>query len=136
MNTWCPFCVNKTETKLYEILHLYTSLQRQFKPTWCEKKYFDYCIPEYNIIIELDGPQHFRQVSNWISPEETHINDMYKQKCANDNYYSTIRLLQEDVLYDTYDWFGELINTIENIKNGDDIVNCYLCKNNEYNYFL
>jgi hypothetical protein len=43
-----------------------------------------------------------------------------------------IRLLQEDVFYDTYDWITDLCNSIEEIKNGDDIVNIYLCKNGEY----
>ena len=37
-------------------------------------------------------------------------------KCANDNGYSVIRLLQEDVFYDTYDWLEELRDNIEKIK--------------------
>ena len=59
-------------------------------------------------------------------------NDKYKQQCANDNFYSVIRLLQEDVFYDTYDWLKELCEKIEEIKNGHEIVNIYLCKNKEY----
>jgi len=70
----CKECANKTEGKLYEILkQLYPSITTQFKQEWCKKiSYlpFDFCIPEYKIIIELDGPQHFRQVSNWSSPKE------------------------------------------------------------------
>jgi hypothetical protein len=96
---------------------------------------FDFCIPEYKIIIELDGPQHFQQISNWSSPEEQFENDKYKETCANDNSYSVIRLLQEDVFYDTYDWVKELCETIEEIKNGDEVVNVYLCKNGEYDAF-
>jgi very-short-patch-repair endonuclease len=136
---WCPFCVNKTETKLYEkIQPLYSTIITQFKQEWCKKlSYlpFDFCIPEYKIIIELDGPQHFRQISNWSSPEEQFENDKYKEKCANDNGYSVIRFLQEDVFYDTYDWVKELCETIEEIKNGDEITNVYLCKNGEYDAF-
>jgi very-short-patch-repair endonuclease len=135
----CPFCVNKTEAKLYEKLHpLYPTIITQFKQEWCKKlSYlpFDFCIPEYKIIIELDGPQHFQQISNWSSPEEQIENDKYKEKCANDNGYSVIRILQEDVFYDTYDWIKELCETIEEIKNGDEVANVYLCKNEEYDTF-
>jgi hypothetical protein len=53
-------------------------------------------------------------------------------KCANENDYSIIRLLQEDVLYDKYDWKTELINNIEKIKIDNIIQNIYMSKNNEY----
>ena len=133
----CPLCVNKTEGKLYDILiQSYPSLTTQFKQEWCKKIYnlpFDFCIPEYKIIIELDGSQHFRQVSNWSSPKEQFENDKYKEKCANDNGYSVVRVLQKDVFYDTYNWSTKLCEIIEELKNGDEIVNVYLCKNNEYN---
>ena len=136
---WCSCRKHKTEKKLYDILkNIYPTLIRQFNQEWCKnKRYlpFDFCIPEHKIIIELDGPQHFQQVSNWCSPEEQFENDLYKEKCANDNNYSVIRLLQEDVLNDTYDWLKDLCNTIEEIKNGDEIINIYLCKNGEYESF-
>ena len=110
----------------------------QFKQDWCKKlKHlpFDFVIPEYKIIIELDGPQHFQQVSNWSSPKEQFENDKYKETCANDNGYSVIRLLQEDVFYDTYDWVKELCEAIEEIKNGGEVANIYLCTNEEYDNF-
>jgi very-short-patch-repair endonuclease len=135
----CPLCKNKTEGKLYEnIKQVYPSIIAQFKEEWCIKiSYlpFDFCIPEHKIIIELDGPQHFRQVSNWSSPEEQFENDKYKEKCANDNGYSVIRILQEDVFYDTYDWLNDLCNAIEELKNGNKIDIKYLCKNGEYDAF-
>jgi very-short-patch-repair endonuclease len=132
----CQLCVNKTEAKLYEkLLPIYPNLLMQFKEEWCKiKKHlpFDFCIQEHKIIIELDGRQHFKQVSNWSSPEEQFENDKFKEECANNNGYSVIRLLQEDVFYDTYDWVKELCYSIEELKNGDEIANIYLCKNNEY----
>jgi len=134
-NDWCPSCKNKTEQKIYIILQVNYNIQIQFKTEWCKnKKYlpFDFCIIDYKIIIELDGRQHFEQVSNWSSPEEQLINDLYKQSCANKNGYSTIRLLQEDVFYDKYDWLFELHQNIEKIKTDRIIQNIYICKNNEY----
>jgi very-short-patch-repair endonuclease len=135
----CPYCVNKTEQKLYdELIKYYSLLKQQFKVEWCKNKTylpFDFVLEEYKIIIELDGIQHFEQVSNWASPEETHLNDVYKMKCANENGYSIIRLLQTDVFYDTYDWLMELRENIEKIILEQRVQNVYMCKDNEYAIF-
>lgn len=132
----CPSCMNKTEHKLYITLQpTYTSLIRQFRQQWCVHKSmlpFDFCIPELNIIIELDGPQHFRQVMNWQSPEENLKRDKFKTECANANDYSIIRLLQEDVWDDKFDWRKELCDAIEKIRGCDTFLNIYICRNNEY----
>jgi len=47
-------------------------------------------------------------------PEETRKNDLYKMKCANDNEYSVIRILQKDVYYNKYNWLNELCKNIDN----------------------
>jgi very-short-patch-repair endonuclease len=137
----CPICSNKTEQKLYDAVKpLYPTLITQFKQDWCKKTTylpFDFCIPEHNIIIELDGAQHFIQVSNWKSPEETYENDLFKETCANENGYSVIRILQEDVFGDKYDWLSKLQTEIENIIKDDTIIhNIYMCDNDEYNNFI
>ena len=136
-NKGCPLCeYKKTEKILYDyLISIYSNIIREFKQEWCKnKKYlpFDMCISEFNIIIELDGPQHFEQIHNWKSPEETQINDIYKMKCANKNNYSVIRLLQIDVIDNKYNWKEELLNNIEKIKGNNIIQNIYMCKYNEY----
>ena len=133
----CPSCVHKTESKLLEKLQsVYPTIARQFKATWCQKKTylpFDFCIEEYKIIIELDGAQHFIPIAHWGSlPEQQFENDKFKETCANENGYSIIRLIQEDVLNDKYDWFGDLCKTISYTINLGSVLNSYLCKNNEY----
>jgi len=136
---WCPHCLNKTEQKLYEqLIDIYPTLNKQFRIEWCKNKTylpFDFVIEKYNIIIELDGLQHFKQVWNWSSPEEQLKNDKYKMKCANENKFSIIRLLQDDVFNDTYDWLEELNENINKIINEKIIQNIYMCKNNEYEIF-
>ncbi len=136
---WCPFCNNKTEGKLYKIMkEIYPQIIYQLKVEWCINTSFlpyDFCVPEYKIIIELDGPQHFRQIMDWKSPEEQHRTDKFKEECANNNGYSVIRLLQEDVMNDTYDWVKELYDAIEEIKSSNEITNVYLSKNDEYDNF-
>jgi very-short-patch-repair endonuclease len=140
-NTWCPYCVNKTEQKLYNFLINHYSVIRQFKEEWCEnpktnnKLPFDFCILAYKVIIELDGPQHFKQIMNWKDPKIQQDLDRYKQQQANMNGYRVIRILQEDVFYDRYDWMSEIKQTIEYLNKNDGIKNVYLCKNEEYMNF-
>ena len=52
---------------------------------------------------------------------------------ALDNGYSVIRIIQEDVLNDTYDWYNELYSIIQSTNK--TMVSC-LCKNNEYELLL
>lgn len=83
--------------------------------SWCKKKQrlqFDFLLEKYKLIIELDGPQHFRQVSNWGSPEHNKNNDDFKNKSALDNGYRMIRICQEIVLYEKENWENQLINAI------------------------
>jgi very-short-patch-repair endonuclease len=138
---WCPNCVNKTEEKLFnELIKLYV-IKRQFKTNWCKNpktnKYlpYDFIIEDLNIIIEQDGPQHFKQIGNWQSPELTNLNDIYKMKCANHNGYSVIRLLQKDIWHNRYDWLQELTNNIDKIISEKKVQNIYMCKNDEYKDF-
>ena len=140
-NKGCPLCDGRiTEKILHDYLKsLYPNVIKEFKQKWCKsKKYlpFDNCIPELNIIIELDGIQHFEQVMNWKSPEENHKTDKYKMKCANENGFCVIRIIQTDVLREKYNWKEELVNNIEKIKKDNIIQNLYMCKNNEYISYL
>jgi len=136
---WCSFCVNKTEKILYDKLkEMYISLERQYKVDWCKNiKHlpFDFVIENRKIIIEVDGRQHFEQIQKWLSPEKTRMNDLYKMKCANENGFSVIRILQNDVYKDKYDWLSELISNIERITRENRVQNIYMCKNNEYKDF-
>ena len=93
---------------------------------------FDFVIEELKIIIELDGEQHFAQVSNWTSPEIQIEKDKYKINCANNNGFSMIRLLQNDVLKDKINWIQEIKISISKILNDRKIQNVFICKNNEY----
>lgn len=132
----CPLCQNKTEGILYAFLKaMYTDIEIQYKPEWCKKKTFcpfDFYIPTLKLIIELDGPQHFRDISNWRPFKETMEDDVFKMKCANQNGRSVIRLLQEDVLYNRTDWKKDLVNLIELIKNASTLMNIFLSANDEY----
>ena len=57
-------------------------------------------------------------------------------KCANENGFSVIRILQEDVFKNKYDWLQELTNNIEIITNENRVQNVFMCKNDEYKDYL
>jgi hypothetical protein len=124
-NRWCSKCRNKTEKKLYEILkELYNTI---FHPQyeWCKNSKTNRYLPfdfecDDNIIIELDGLQHFKQVRNWKSPDEQKIIDKYKMDCALNNNKHIIRIYQEDVYYDRNNWKETLINIINELKNSSN----------------
>ena len=65
---------------------------------------YDFVIEHLKIIIELDGQQHFEQVSNWKSPKDTQDRDMYKMQCANLHGYTVVRILQLDVWHNRNNW--------------------------------
>ena len=117
---WCPVCKNKTETKLHEVLSQRYQVVYQPKYDWCvnsetnKRLPFDFEMSDYNIIIELDGDQHFKQVSNWISPEETRQRDIFKMDRANENGYTVIRIYQMDVFKDKNNWWVKLTDAIKN----------------------
>ena len=118
--SWCPICQNnKTEARVLEFLCLhFENPVHQFKAEWCKnqetnrKLPFDICVSK--TIIEVDGAQHYKQVMNWKSPEETQKNDRYKEECAVKNGYSVIRILQEDIWNNKIDWEKFLLEHVKN----------------------
>ena len=140
LNHGCPHCINKTEFIFYNKMNeLYPTIKRQFKTKWCKNLQtnrllpYDFCIEEHKIIIEIDGEQHFKQISNWTSPEVQVEKDKYKMDCANKNDFTIIRLLQQDISKNNYDWLTEIKKNIDKIISEKKVQNIFMCQNNEYN---
>lgn len=118
----CPHCTHKTELKIFEFLSEKYSVQRECKFQWCinpeTNKFlrFDFCIST-NILVECDGIQHFKDIAFFRRRrlDEIRWRDLFKQTCAIRNDFSVIRIYQEDVLYDKYDWKRDLLECIESI---------------------
>jgi hypothetical protein len=140
-STWCPICKVKSEKKLGKWLkEEFPDTKIQYKPSWCpspetERSYsFDFFIPSINIIIELDGEQHFRQIMNWESPKRAQSKDLYKMKMAYDRKITMIRIpykyVYEDFKFSEYKekikkecYFSEIPRIV------------YLCEKDEYSHF-
>jgi len=136
--SWCNCRKNKTETKLRTWLNKSNFIVTpQQSYNWCKNEEtkrhlpFDFVIESLKIIIELDGPQHFKQVSNWKGPEDTIKLDIYKMNQAIKNGYTVIRLLQEDVWNNKNDWIQKLKECIDTHSLNNKSY-YFLCANNEY----
>jgi hypothetical protein len=129
-NSWCRFCKNKTETKLLNWLESDLKLpedikiqkiEPQYRPQWCSGKIYDFKITfkykkkKIYIILELDGEQHFTQISNWNSPEDTQDNDIFKMNEAFKHNINVIRLYQPDIWHDRNNWEQDLTKRIQDI---------------------
>ena len=132
-NSWCPCKKNKTETKLYDHLLIEYKEQtiiKEMKFDWCKnikKLAFDFLIENYKLIIELDGRQHMEAIPNWKSdPIEQQKTDMYKMECANNNGYSIIRILQEDVHHNKNNWSTNLKKAISIIQTHTSPTNIFI----------
>jgi very-short-patch-repair endonuclease len=117
---WCPYCKNKTEAKLLEFIKSnYKYYKTQMRFDWCRYSQtnnimpFDFGLTDKKILIELDGEQHFNQVSNWDSPESVQSKDIEKINALIKNSYSIIHIYQKEVWNNTYDWKDTLINVIQ-----------------------
>lgn len=132
---FCPHCRWKTEKILLKFLSENHIVIHQKKFEWTLKENgsymrYDFYIEKYKILIELDGAQHFRQVSCWTSPEITKNNDIIKNNLAVQNGYSIVRLLQEDVYYNKFDWKSALNNELYEREKKSAMV--FICRNDEY----
>jgi len=100
----CPLCINKTESKVTNFLHEKNIIfKRQYKIKDI-KKYYDFYLPDFYLIIEIDGDQHFSQVSNWGCHKETTKNDVQKMQTGIENSISFLRIYQPDIFNDKIDW--------------------------------
>jgi very-short-patch-repair endonuclease len=125
-------CRNKTEAKLNAFLNgIFGTVIYQLKVDWCKNfqtnRYFpfDFCLILYKIIIELDGRQHFQDMEYWYSSaDDVQDRDKYKMRMAKENGYSVIRISQEDVWKDKYDWQNDLLGAIEACKNEIRVMFC------------
>jgi Zn finger protein HypA/HybF involved in hydrogenase expression len=117
----CSKCKNKTQTIIlnYIIENFPFKIIPEKKFKWCLSKKenqlpFDWCIPELMLLIECDGRHHFKNIARWHSEFEIVVaNDVYKMKCAMEHGYTILRIHQEDVWNNTFDWQTKLFSAIK-----------------------
>jgi len=140
-NGGCTICRHKTSKKLYKFLQSqYNNIEREKSFDWCIndstgiKLRYDFYISDYNLIIELDGKQHFQEVVRWKScVEDTRERDIFKMNCALKNGITIIRIYQPDVYEDKNDWEEKLK---KKIKQYDTPTTKYISSCDQYKNFV
>jgi len=134
-NTWCPVC---RQSKGEELISHYLDelgILYQRQKSWDECRYkkplkFDFYIPEYNVLIEFDGEQHFRPVDHFGGQHkfiETIDRDTIKLHWTYYNGKSLIRIAYVEV-GDIEDIIDEMF---DNLTSGYKVMYRYPQINNE-----
>ena len=117
---WCPYCKKKTESKVFSFLKgLGEDWGTQLRFDWCRFSKtgnvmpFDFGSIKKKVLIEVDGAQHFGQVSNWDAPEAVQVKDVEKIHLSIKNGFRIIHIGQEDIWKDAYDWKSMLLSQME-----------------------
>ncbi len=103
---WCKKRSFKTEQCLFDfLLTLEIPFYCQYLFPWTDKNYrYDFVFLDKKIILELDGPQHFKQVHHWTSPEKTQEMDREKMAFALHHGFTVIRMVQEEIYFNKFPW--------------------------------
>jgi very-short-patch-repair endonuclease len=136
---WCPYCKKKTEAKLLEFIkNTYNNYKTQSRFNWCRYSKtqnimpFDFELVDKKILIELDGNQHFIQVSNWDSPESVQTKDIEKINYCFVNNYSLIHIYQEEIWNNKYDWKDVLAKCISYLEKKSEPIIMFISCCNKY----
>lgn len=110
----CSICKNKTEKKVIQFLNSKNiNIKSQFKLLNDTKRYDILCI-DYNMILEIDGRQHFENVHLFKSTaKENQKNDINKMIKAMEQGYSFVRICQEDIWNNKIDWQNIIIDNLK-----------------------
>jgi very-short-patch-repair endonuclease len=93
---------------------------------------FDFGLEEEKVLIELDGIQHFEQVSNWRCHKEIREKDVEKIRKAMKAGYSVIHLYQPEVWEDRYEWKRVLKEQVESLVRRETSVCLFISQKEVY----
>jgi hypothetical protein len=119
---WCPYCKKKTEAKVNTFLkNQEGEWSAQLRFPWCRFSNtsnimpFDFGSISKKVLIEVDGAQHFVQISNWIGPDSVQIKDIEKINYSIKEGFSIIHINQLDIWNNVYDWKKILQDQIQQL---------------------
>ena len=86
-HTYCPKCSKKSSKGERKIIETLSKLKINFIKEktfdWSNSKRYDFFLPEYNLIIEYNGIQHYKEVPNFFLPlKEQQEIDKWKKEQA------------------------------------------------------
>jgi very-short-patch-repair endonuclease len=94
LGSGCPKCYNKREGRLAIILNEIGVVHRNYR---INNRFFDFYLPEYDLIIERDGEQHYFEPfmivgSRMKTIEQNHQNDIEKTELAKSKGHKICRI--------------------------------------------
>lgn len=97
----CPKCskrISKGEKKIGKFLSINeVPYEKEKTFSWSKGRRYDFYLPTYNLIIEYNGIQHYKEVPNFFRPlEEQQKIDKEKQEKALENGYQYLIISYED----------------------------------------
>lgn len=100
-HTYCPKCSKKASKGERKIINFLESNKIAFEKErvfpWSERKRYDFFLPDYNLLIEYNGIQHYKEVPNFkISLEEQKKIDSFKENKARSKGYSYLVISYEE----------------------------------------
>jgi DNA-directed RNA polymerase subunit RPC12/RpoP/very-short-patch-repair endonuclease len=140
---WCPYCKKKTEALVLKFLKEQdSSYKTQLRFDWCRYSLtnnimpYDFGCHNKKILIEIDGEQHFNQISNWDSPEIVQNKDIEKIKYSIQNNYSIIHIYQPDIWKNKYNWKDILLKTIQQLIESENRKVIFISSCDKYNIYI
>lgn len=131
----CPRCsdgVSYPNKFMYDmLLQLNVEFISEYMPDWIKPKRYDFYIPIYDIIIEMDGNiGHGNKTFDNLTPDESVFIDNYKDKKALDNGIEVIRIDSRisDLKYIKNSIVNSKLSTLFDLNNVDFL----LCNKNAY----
>ena len=126
----CPYCKNKTERIIAAILTYFGIRFKRGHVVKINDKWreYDFYLPDYNVVIELDGVQHFKYVHLYHKGKRTlkkgREHDQQKMEYCKDGKFefegeepqhgcTMVRLEQEHVYNASFPWQYWLKTTLE-----------------------
>ena len=119
--TSCKFCSDGISIPNKFMTNILNQLNIDFITELSSKKfsgknyfYYDFYLPKYNMIIEINGLQHYEIKHKGRTLEEEQMNDLFKYKCAKnhvDNYividcrYSELEWMKENIIKELNEYF-------------------------------
>ena len=120
----CHYCSdkksipNKFMVELLKIMNIDFKSEKTFK--WSEGKQYDFYIPNLNMIIEMNGIQHYEESPRGRSLKEEQENDVYKKELALNNNVENYIVI--DCRYSTFEWLKKnVIKELDNIFNLNNV---------------
>lgn len=100
----------------------------EYSPEWANGKKYDFYLIKENVLIEMDGGQHYKNVECWGGLSNTQENDEYKTKLALEHGVKLIRINCN------YTNIKNRFSEIKNEVNRSELSNIIKIKENEINW--